>query len=84
MKALLNRALLIWQTGIGGSMFTYASLFNQELPSREVAFQVTDTLGRRKMAAASREKTLLERFLDMKMSARDLPSFLCETLGKAT
>ena len=56
----------------------------KKLPSLEALLQIIDTSGRRKMAAASREKMLVERLPSDKNCERDLPWFLCETLGKAT
>jgi hypothetical protein len=65
-------------------MFNDKLLLNKKLPSLEALLQVIDTSGRRKMAAASRKKMLVERFPSDKICVRDLPPFLCETLGKAT
>lgn len=65
-------------------MFNDKLLLNKKLPSLEAELQVIDTSGRRKMAAASRKKMLVERLSSAKNCERDLPRLLCETLGKAT
>ncbi|MHC8354609.1 hypothetical protein ACYZTL_05045 [Pseudomonas sp. LB3P81] len=64
-------------------MFNDKFLLNRKLPSLEAALQVIETLGRRKLTAASHKKMLVEPFLGVKICERDLPPFLCETLGKA-
>jgi len=65
-------------------MFNDKLLLIKKLPSLQSVLQLIDTSGRRKMPPASRKKKLVEWGLGEKICERDLPPFLCETLGKAT
>jgi hypothetical protein len=64
-------------------MFDYKLLLNKSLPSLMPAKQAIFSLGLPKAAIPKREKSRVERFLDVNMSVRDLLPFLCKTPCKA-
>lgn len=84
MTGSIEQSAINLASNIGGNMFNDKLLLIKKLPSLQAVLLLIDTSDRRKMAAASRKKMLVERSLSEKICERDLPPFLCETLGKAT
>lgn len=64
-------------------MFDDKLLLIENLPSLMPARQAVFSLSLRKAAIPQREKSLIQRFFDGRMSTRDLLPFLCKTPGKA-